>query len=168
MRLNVANVETKVITLMSKLPAFIAILLLTPAALMAAPPQGYGDFQLTKAEINEVINTTNISCPKKSDNAGSIWAAEPRYQAGCRYKQTVSSEARLNAAYKRTMPLLSKEARNALRVEQRLWIRNRYAECERDRSNNLGGALKNVLFYDCQLFELKRRTLWIEMPTSAS
>jgi uncharacterized protein len=141
-----------------------ALIAFAPSALLATPTLGYGDFDLTKAQINEVIDATNASCPKKSDDTSSIWAAEPLYQAGCRYQQTVRSEARLNAAYKRTMPLLSKEARNTLRTEQRLWVKSRYAKCERDRNSNLGGALKNVLFYDCQLFELKRRTLWIELP----
>jgi uncharacterized protein YecT (DUF1311 family) len=152
-----------------KTPLFVlaALMAVAPSALMATRTLGYGDFDLTKAEINEVIDATNASCPKKSDDTGSIWAAEARYQAGCRYKQTVRSEARLNAAYKRTIPLLSNDARNTLRAEQRLWIRTRYAKCERDRHNNLGGAMKNVLFHDCQLFELKRRTLWIEMPTAS-
>jgi uncharacterized protein YecT (DUF1311 family) len=137
---------------------------LAPSVLMATPPLGYGDFTLTEAEVTEVIRATNAQCPQKSDDYSSTMAKEPLYQSGCRYKQVVRNEARLNAAYKRTITRASKEARDTLRAEQRLWIKTRYDKCERDRNENLGGARKNVLFYDCQLFELKRRTLWMEIP----
>jgi uncharacterized protein YecT (DUF1311 family) len=141
-----------------------ALMAVVPSALMATPPLGYGDFDLTKAEVNEVIRAANARCPQKSDDYSSTMAKEPLYQAESRSKLVVRSEARLNAAFKRTLSRASKEVRNNLRVEQRLWIKNRYDNCERDKDENLGGARKNVLFHDCQLFEIKRRTLWIEIP----
>jgi uncharacterized protein YecT (DUF1311 family) len=142
-----------------------ALMAVAPSALMATPPLGYGDFTLTKAEVAEIIRVTDVRCPKKSEDNSAIWANEPLYQAQCRSKLTKRSEARLKAAYKRTMARSSKEAQDTLRTEQRLWIETRYDQCARDRDENIGGALKNVMFYDCQLFELKRRTLWIAHPS---
>ena len=41
-------------------------------------------------------------------------------------------------------------------------LRQRFdAKCRRDRDENLGGALKIVVFANCQLVELKRRTSWL-------
>jgi uncharacterized protein YecT (DUF1311 family) len=140
---------------------FAALMAVAPSALMATPPVGYGDFDLTKAEINEVIDATNASCQKKSDDTSSVWAAEPRYQAACRNKLVAGSETKMNTAYKRALAQIAKSEQSAFRTEQGVWIKQRYEECRRDRNANLGGALRNVVFADCQLVELKRRRLWI-------
>ena len=144
-----------------------ALIAISSAPLMAAMKQpAYVDFALTEAEIGEVIDATDISCAKKSDDVGSVWAAVPRYQTACRNKLVTGSEARMNTAYKRTLAMLSKSGQSALRADQGVWKKVRYEECRRERNANLGGALRNVLLADCQLFELKRRTLWIERRTA--
>ena len=143
-----------------------ALIAIAPASLLAAMPQHfYADFELTKTELDEVIAATEASCPRKSKDAGSVWASEPRYQTLCRNKLVAGSEAQMNAANKRALTLLSKSEHSAFRAQQAVWVKTRYMECHRDRNLNLGGALRNVVFADCQLVELKRRTLWIARPS---
>jgi uncharacterized protein YecT (DUF1311 family) len=139
-----------------------ALIAFAPSALMATLPLNYSDFTLSDAEVSEVIRTTNAQCPQKSDDYSSTMAKEPLYQTKCRSKQAVRSAVLLNSAYKRKVARLSTPAKIALRIDQRDWIKTRFDNCEHDRNENLGGARKNVLFYDCQLFELKRRSLWIQ------
>jgi uncharacterized protein YecT (DUF1311 family) len=139
-----------------------ALMAFAPSALMATLPLNYSDFTLSDAEVSEVISATNAQCPQKSDDYSSIMAKEPLYQTKCRSKQALRSAALLNSAYKRKVARLSKPAKIALRLEQRDWITTRFENCEHDRDENLGGARKHVLFYDCQLFELKRRSVWIQ------
>jgi uncharacterized protein YecT (DUF1311 family) len=139
-----------------------ALMAFAPSALMATLPLNYSDFNLSDAEVTEVIRATNAQCPQKSDDYSSTMAKEPLYQTKCRSKQAVRSEARLTSAYKRKVARLSKPAKITLRIDQRDWIKTRFDNCELDRNENLGGARKNVLFYDCHLFELKRRSLWIQ------
>lgn len=143
-----------------------ALMAAPPSTLMAVMPQiAYADFQLTKSEIGEVIDATEASCPRKSDDVGSVWASEPRYQTVCRNKLIAGNEAKMSAAYKHTLALLSRSEQSTLRAQQAVWVKTRYQECRRERNANLGGALRNVVFADCQLLELKRRTLWIAHPS---
>jgi uncharacterized protein YecT (DUF1311 family) len=145
-----------------------ALLTIAPSTLMAAMPQlAYADFDLTKAEIGEVTDVANKSCPKKSDpekseDYGSVWAAEPVYQTGCRNKLVRGREKQTNAVYKRALAQLSKSEKNAFRADQAVWLKKRYEECRSERSENLGGAFRNVLFANCQFVENIRRTFWIE------
>lgn len=143
-----------------------ALIAIAPASLLAAMPQHfYADFELKKAEMDEVIAATEASCPRKSEDTGAVWASEPRYQEACRNKLVSSSEAKMSAAYKRALAPLSKSEHSAFRAQQAVWVKTRYMECRRDRNLNLGGALRNVVFADCQLLELKRRTLWMRRPS---
>jgi uncharacterized protein YecT (DUF1311 family) len=149
---------------------FILTTLMTIASstiISAMPQLAYADFNLNKTEINGVIDAANASCPKKSDDVGSVWAAEPRYQAACRNKLVIRSEDQLNTAYKRALAQIARSEQSAFRTEQGVWINQRYEECRRERNANLGGALRNVYFADCKLFELKRRMLWIARHTAS-
>ncbi|OUM04450.1 hypothetical protein A8M77_01725 [Variovorax sp. JS1663] len=51
-----------------------------------------------------------------------------------------AADKALNVAYKDTMGRLSTEAKNALRAEQRNWIKKRDAECEDDGTHGQGPA----------------------------
>jgi uncharacterized protein YecT (DUF1311 family) len=144
-----------------------ALIAITPSTLMATTPRVYSDFELTKEQISEVNDVANKGCPKKSgpeksQDYGSVWAAEPVYQTGCRNKLVRGSEKQTNAVYQGALALLSKSEKNAFRAEQAVWMKKRYKECRRDRNENLGGAFRNVLFADCQFVENIRRTFWIE------
>jgi uncharacterized protein YecT (DUF1311 family) len=144
-----------------------ALLAIVPSTLIAAPAPVYGDFVMTKVEIGEVIDVANKSCPKKSgpeksEDYGSVWAAEPVYQTGCRNKLVRGSEKQTNAVYKRALAPLSKSEKKTFRADQAVWLKNRYEECRSERNENLGGAFRNALFADCQFVENIRRTFWIE------
>jgi uncharacterized protein YecT (DUF1311 family) len=139
--------------------AVAAAMILFPAiVLAAATAQPYDKFELTKAETKAVASATAASCPKK--------AGGPKYQAKCRAKLMVQSDARLNASYQRTMARLSKPARENLRVMEQAWIYERYNECvylsEDIETNPRPEAAVEIEYNDCALVELKRRTLWLD------
>jgi uncharacterized protein YecT (DUF1311 family) len=121
----------------------------------------YINYVLSKDDVAIILRSVDARCPKKSDNVGSIWAAEPRYQTACRNKQVVKIEKQLNANYKAAKRDLSQQARNQYEAEYLEWAKIRYNNCRRDRDENLGGAMKNVVLANCKLVELNRRTAWL-------
>jgi uncharacterized protein YecT (DUF1311 family) len=121
----------------------------------------YINYILSKDDVANIIRSIDASCPQKSGDGGSTLAAEPRYQTACRNKQVVKIEKRLNAGYKASMRDLSQQGKNQYEAEYLGWTKTRYNNCRRDRDENLGGALKNVVFANCKLVELKRRTSWL-------
>jgi uncharacterized protein YecT (DUF1311 family) len=138
--------------------AILAAMMLFPAIVLAAATTNYEKFELTKAETAAVANVTAAKCPKK--------AGGPKYQAKCRAKLLVQSDARLNASYKRTMARLSKPARENLRAMEESWLYVRYEECvllsEDSETNPRPDAAVAIEYNDCALVELKRRTLWLD------
>jgi uncharacterized protein YecT (DUF1311 family) len=124
----------------------------------------YSKFALSKNDETEIMRSVDASCPKQSDDDGSVLSAEPRYQTACRNKQVAQIQKRLDRAYKSAMRDLSQKVKGEYRAEYLGWVKTRYAACQRDRKENLGGALKNVVFSNCQLLELKRRTKWQGAP----
>jgi uncharacterized protein YecT (DUF1311 family) len=138
--------------------AILAAMMLFPAIVLAAATTNYEKFELTKAEKKAVASVTAANCPKK--------AGGPKYQAKCRAKLMVQSDARLNASYKRTMARLSKPARENLRAMEQAWIHERYNECvylsEDIETNPRPEAAVEIEYNDCALVELKRRTVWLD------
>jgi uncharacterized protein YecT (DUF1311 family) len=154
--------------------ALAAVMTFVPSMLMAtsAPNDNgsvavstdhfaYINYILSNDDVANIIRSIDASCPQKSGDAGSTLAAEPRYQTACRNKQVVKIEKQLNAGYKAAMRDLSQQAKKQYEAEYLGWTKTRYNDCRRDRDENLGGALKNVVFADCKLVELKRRTSWL-------
>jgi uncharacterized protein YecT (DUF1311 family) len=152
----------------------IAFVLTAPGALMANEASSdtgsvavntdhfaYINYVLSEDDVANITRSIDASCPQKLGGSGSTLAAEPRYQTACRNKQVVKIEKRLNAGYKAAKRDPSQQARNKYEAEYLGWIETRYNNCQRDRDENLGGALKNVLFADCKLVELKRRAAWL-------
>jgi uncharacterized protein YecT (DUF1311 family) len=121
----------------------------------------YINYVLSEDDVANITRSIDASCPQKSGGSGSTLAAEPRYQTACRNKQVVKIEKRLNAGYKAAKRDLSQQAKNQYEAEYLGWIEIRYNNCRRDRDENLGGALKNVVFANCKLVELRRRTAWL-------
>jgi uncharacterized protein YecT (DUF1311 family) len=172
-KLSVAN--SKGIIPMSKfnivLAAFVTLVPSTLLATEAPSDNGsvavsadhfaYINYILSKDDVANIIRSNDASCPQKSGDGGSTMAAEPRYQIACRNKQVVKIEKQLSAGYKAAKRDLSQQARNQYEAEYLGWARTRYNNCQRDRDENLGGALKNVVFANCKLVELKRRTSWL-------
>jgi uncharacterized protein YecT (DUF1311 family) len=167
---------------MSKLTIpMITFLALVPSMLMAeqAPANNgkggvsaaefaYSNFVLSRDDVNEIESSLTASCPKKSadsgdifsDDSGSISSAEARYQTACFSKQVKRHEKQHKRDHDRARSDLSAQAKSEYSTEYLRWIKTRYTECERDRSENLGGALKHALFAACKLYELKRRAKW--------
>jgi uncharacterized protein YecT (DUF1311 family) len=146
---------------MKTLPKFsasvVATLMFGSSTLMAASaPLSYNDFMLNDTEKAEVMIAIEASCPNETDDT----TAQDKVK--CRDKEIVRSEMHFDAIYKRKIKQLPKRAQGKLRSEERAWVNTRYNECLHSREDNLGGALRNVVYRDCVLFELKRRTLWIE------
>jgi uncharacterized protein YecT (DUF1311 family) len=121
----------------------------------------YINYVLSEDDAAKIIRSIDARCPQKSGDSGSIVAAEPRYQTACRNKQVVKIEKRLNAGYKAAMRDLAQPGKNKYEAEYLGWVAARYSNCQRDRDANLGGALKNVVFANCKLVELNRRTSWL-------
>ena len=138
------------------------------AASVSASEFAYSNFILSRDDVNEIESSLTVSCPKESadngdifsDDSGSISSAEARYQTACFGKQVKRLEKRHKRDYGKSRSDLSEQAKSEYSAEYLQWIKLRYAECERDRSENLGGALKNALFAACKLYELKRRAKW--------
>jgi uncharacterized protein YecT (DUF1311 family) len=141
-----------------------ALIALAAASPLAAEQLTYEGFELTQAQINDVTHAADAQCPQKSDDYSSTLAKEPLYQAACRAKLVKRSEAHFKAVYRHTLATRPEEFNPILRATKCAWMKTRYDQCARDRAENLGGARKNVLFYDCQLFEIKRFMLWTELP----
>lgn len=140
----------------------------TGAAGVSTAEFAYSNFVLSKGDVNEIESSLTASCPKKSadsgdifsDDSGSISSVEARYQTACFSKQVKRLEKRHTRDYAKARSDLSEQAKSDYSAEYLSWVKTRYAECERDRSENLGGALKNALFAACKLYELKRRAKW--------
>lgn len=153
--------------------AIIAVFAFLPTALIASQMEAatavkavsatefaYSGFVLGSADEAAIMSTIAASCPKKSDDSGSIMSAEARYQTACLGKQVKRLEKRHERDYQGSKRDLSAQAQQDFSMQYLGWVKTRYAECETDRNENLGGAMKNALFASCKLFELKRRAKW--------
>jgi uncharacterized protein YecT (DUF1311 family) len=151
----------------------VAFLALVPATLLAmqAPSDdravgvsaaefAYSNFILSEKDTAAIMDTIVASCPKKSDDVGSIMSAEARYQTACLGKQVARLEKRHKEDYNSSKSDLSEQAKKDYSAQYLGWVKTRYADCELERNENLGGAMKNALFNSCRLFELKRRAKW--------
>jgi uncharacterized protein YecT (DUF1311 family) len=159
---------------MPKLAIPVAVFLtLVPGTLFAMSPPSderavgvsetdfaYRNFVLSKDDTAAIMDAIVASCPKKSDDVGSIMSAEARYQTACLGKQVARLESRHKKDYNSSKSDLSEQAKKDYSAEYLRWVKTRYADCEFERNENLGGAMKNALFNSCRLFELKRRAKW--------
>jgi uncharacterized protein YecT (DUF1311 family) len=158
---------------MSKLTIpLITLLALLPSTLTAqTPPESatraisaaefaYSNYVLSEKDTSAIMDKIVASCPTKSDDVGSIFAAEARYQTACLGKQVARLEKRHKKDYVGSKSDLSEQAQRDFSVEYLGWVKTRYADCDHDRSENLGGAMKNAIYNSCRLFELKRRAKW--------
>jgi uncharacterized protein YecT (DUF1311 family) len=121
----------------------------------------YTNYILSEDDEANIIRSVEARCPQKSGDGGSTLAAEPRYQTACRNKQVVKIEKRLNARHKSARRDLSQQGKSQYDAKYLGWVETRYNNCRRDRDKNLGGALKNVVFANCKLVELKRYESWL-------
>jgi uncharacterized protein YecT (DUF1311 family) len=153
--------------------SLIAFLALVPGTGMAAQAPidnravgvsaaefAYSNFVLSENDTSAIMSAIVASCPKKSDDVGSIFAAEARYQTACLGKQVTRLEKRHKRDYHSSKSDLSDQAKRNYSAEYLGWTKTRYTECAFERSENLGGAMKNAVYNSCRLFELKRWAKW--------
>ena len=141
----------------------ITVLLSAPAWVFATGiKSAYDAFKLSDSQASETMRAINATCPSKAEDVASTLSVEARQQAACRSRQVVKKEAFLKTTAERKIASLPKSSSDAARADQKVWTQTRYNECKSNQNDNLGGALKNVVFANCQLLELKRRTLWME------
>ncbi|EKV29236.1 hypothetical protein C882_0543 [Caenispirillum salinarum AK4] len=79
----------------------------------------------------------------------------------CIWAEHERQDARLNAAYKHVMGLLSDDRKAALRTAQRAWIAYRDANCG-FFADPMGGTLAGVLASDCMMSETAERARELE------
>ncbi len=127
---------------------------------VSAAEFAYTNFVLSKDDGAEITSTIAATCPKKSDDSGSIFSAEARKKTACLRKQVVSLEKRHKRDYDSAKSDLSEQTRKEYDAEYLSWVKTRYANCQADRSENPGSAMTNAAFASCQLYELKRRAKW--------
>ena len=98
--------------------------------------------------------TDEVACKPDGDT---------QQMTACERDQYRRLDARLNAAYKRTMARLSPEDRDALRAQQREWVRLRDPQCRQAVSQSEGGSIHGMELLGCLGHETSKRTREIEV-----
>lgn len=130
------------------------------AAALLLPTSHSGAAQAIDAETQ--YSPQYARCLRSGDAAKGVTVA----MAGCVNAEYAKQDARLNAAYAAAMEKRSPQAREALRNEQRAWIKRRDASCEEGLS---GGTLDLIERPGCRLAMTATRAVELErMATPAS
>lgn len=129
---------------------------LLPLALVAwliLPVSGHGAGQV--ADVQKQYSPEYARCLRIGEAAKGVSVA----MAACVNAEYAKQDQRLNAAYAAAMAKRSPRAREALRVEQRAWIKRRDASCEEGLS---GGTIDMVERPSCRMEMTVIRTLELE------
>jgi len=129
------------------------LLPLTLAAGLFLPISNSGAAQAIDAE--KQYSPQYARCLNTGDAAKGVTPA----MAGCVNAEYGKQDARLNAAYAAAMERLSPQARDALRTEQRAWIKRRDASCEEGLS---GGTLDMIERPSCRMALTATRAVELE------
>jgi uncharacterized protein YecT (DUF1311 family) len=123
------------------------------AAGLLLPISSRGAAQAVDAE--KQYSAEYAQCLRSGDAAKGVTVA----MAGCVNAEYGKQDARLNAAYAAAMEKRSPQAREALRTEQRAWIKRRDASCEKGLS---GGTLDMVERPGCRMAMTATRAVELE------
>lgn len=134
------------------------LLTLTLAVGLLAPISSTGAAQAIDAE--KQYSPQYAQCLRSGDAAKGVTVA----MAGCVNAEYGKQDARLNAAYAAAMENRSPQARDALRTEQRAWIKRRDASCEEGLS---GGTLDMVERPSCRMAMAVTRAVELERSAKA-
>lgn len=126
---------------------------LTLAAWLILPVLGHGAGQA--ADLENQYSPEYARCLRTGEAAKGVSVA----MAACVNAEYAKQDQRLNAAYAAAMAKRSPQAREALRVEQRAWIKRRDAACEEGLS---GGAIDMVERPSCRMEMTVSRTVELE------
>ncbi|WP_454762155.1 lysozyme inhibitor LprI family protein [Caulobacter segnis] len=129
------------------------LLPLTLAAWLILPVSGHSAGQV--ADVEKQYSPEYARCLRTGEAAKGVSVA----MAACVNAEYSKQDQRLNAAYAAAMAKRSPQAREALRVEQRAWIKRRDASCEESLS---GGTIDMVERPSCRMEMTVRRTLEFE------
>ena len=92
-------------------------------------------------------------------NSGGVTAT----MQDCIGREYARLDRLLNAAYANIMRRLPNDkARAELRYRQRDWLTMRWDACLEEMDSAGGGSAGDLVYRNCQLQELVRRTLWLE------
>lgn len=80
----------------------------------------------------------------------------------CAAQDYQAADAQLNARYREVMDSLSPPMRDALRTEQRRWLRGRDPACHQAAKAYQGGSIWPLIFSSCQEKATRKRTAALE------
>ncbi|RYF22386.1 MAG: DUF1311 domain-containing protein [Oxalobacteraceae bacterium] len=80
----------------------------------------------------------------------------------CNYAEIQRQDDRLNQAYKMIMLRLNPAKKSVLRESERKWIVSKKEGCRRDRGDDVGGTLDEVIISDCVLRQTIERIIYLE------
>ena len=129
------------------------LLPLTLVAGLLLPVSGHGAGQV--ADVEKQYSPDYARCLRTGEAAKGVSVA----MAACVNAEHAKQDQRLNAAYAASMAKRSPQAREALRVEQRVWIKRRDVSCEEGLS---GGTIDMVERPSCRMEMTVGRTLELE------
>jgi uncharacterized protein YecT (DUF1311 family) len=118
-------------------------------AVSSAPVADLGS-SLSQDQVEEQYSAAYNTCMKTGDAAKGVTIA----MAECVNAEVRRQDQTLNAAYKSAMDKRDEAGRNALRQEERAWIKTRDAKCASMRQ---GGTIDAVAVPGCLLDETIRR-----------
>ena len=76
----------------------------------------------------------------------------------CAYQEYEAADKELNKQYKSLMTTLSETEKEALRSEQRAWLKSRDPNCKEETKDDEGGSIWVVEFYGCITTATQGRT----------
>lgn len=110
------------------------------------------------APVERAISREYHDCMANTDAAIGVMPA----MSECIGSELDRQDARLNQAYRMTMPRLSKARQTKLRTDQRGWIKRRDATCAAAADRFEGGTMAPLEHSQCALRETIARRLWLE------
>ena len=124
-------------------------------------PSSYPQFQPSPATLAARYSPAFDTCIDKS---GGVTAA----MQDCLADEYELLDETLNTIYAKTMRHASTpQAKAELRSGQREWLSLRWNGCLREMESAGGGSASDLVYRDCQLREVARRSLWLEQRAAA-
>jgi uncharacterized protein YecT (DUF1311 family) len=129
---------------------------LTPptAAAQATVADSYIEFAMSDRQAKAMQSRAFKACVKQ-------WVGSTGGTRQCFAAEMPRAEQTLEAAYNQKVARLDSAARVRLAGAQQLWLENRFAACNSAWDAESGGTLRNIVYDECTLRELQRRTLWL-------
>jgi uncharacterized protein YecT (DUF1311 family) len=109
----------------------------------------------TDQQVAARLSATLHACENAPENGGTF------QQAICYRDEAARQDRRLNDTWKRVMDRLPPGRREALRRDERRWIKERDADC-RDEADAYIGSTAAYMGSHCVAEETIRRTMWLE------